>query len=226
MKGGNDEYDDELQDIFKDPRKLARETIRRHRDRNTPTKEVRDLQDEIEEQERQRKRDIFNYSRNPQKQLRKEFPDEIKAELKEHDQKRRLAAELGERVPSTLIPIPEPNPRGGMKRKTKRKRSMKKNKKSKKQKGKRRTNKKRSNKKRKTRKIKGGNNYQKCIDKCNKEFSDALHKAQDIGVPDDIVLGIHKKRQNCHNVCRTSDAEIDGGKRKSKKSKRKTRRRK
>lgn len=155
MKGGNDEYDDdELQNIFKDPRKLARETMRRHRDRNTPTNETRDFQDEIEKQERQRKRDIFNTSQNPQKQLRKEFPLAIQAELEEHEKKRRQAAELGERVPSPLIPIPAPNPIGGMKRKTKRKRSMKKNKKSKKQKVKRRTNKKRSNKKRKTRRRK------------------------------------------------------------------------
>jgi len=177
-----------------------------------------------EEEEQKKKRDIFNTHPNAQKQLRKEFPDEIKAELKEHEEKIRQAAQKGKKI-SSLVEIPPPN-RGGMKRKTKRKRSMKKNKKSKKQKGKRRTNKKRGNKKRKTRKIKGGNNYQKCIDKCNKEFSDALHRAEDMGVPNDIVLGIHKKRQNCHNVCRTSYAEIDGGKRKSKKSKRKTRTRK
>merc|ERR1712167_289249 len=64
-----------------------------------------------------------------------------------------------------------------------------------------------------------GGGYQKCIDKCNKEFSDALHKAQDMGVSGDIVLGIHKKRQNCHNDCPTSVADIHGGK-KSRKTKR------
>jgi len=65
----------------------------------------------------------------------------------------------------------------------------------------------------------GGNNYQKCIDKCNKEFSDALHKAQDMGVSGDIILGIHKKRQDCHNDCPTSVASIHGGKKKRRKTK-------
>ena len=60
---------------------------------------------------------------------------------------------------------------------------------------------------------------QKCIDKCNKEFSDALHKAQDMGVSGDIVLGIHKKRQDCHNDCPTSVADIHGGKKKRRKTK-------
>tara|TARA_Y100001970_G_scaffold162445_1_gene198586 strand:+ start:65 stop:367 length:303 start_codon:yes stop_codon:yes gene_type:complete len=80
-------------------------------------------------------------------------------------------------------------------------------------------------KKRKT-KIKGGNNYQKCIDKCYTEFSDALHKAQDMGVSSDILLGIHRKREDCYSDCSTSVADIHGGKiktRRSKKSKRKTR---
>ena len=80
-------------------------------------------------------------------------------------------------------------------------------------------------KKRKT-KIKGGNNYQNCINKCDKEFRNALDIAHDIGASNSVVLAIHKKRQDCHTDCPTSVADIHGGKiktRRSKKSKRKTR---
>ena len=63
------------------------------------------------------------------------------------------------------------------------------------------------------------NNYQNCIDKCNKEFNDALHIAHDMGASGDIVNGIHKKRQQCHNDCPTSDANIHGGKKKRRKTK-------
>lgn len=178
-------------------------------------------------QDEDMKREIREKSKSPTEEIMKEFPNDVESELYEHKKKMRKNPNL-----SGMVQIPLPNKsrkqsefpyeskyktRGGVKKRkmTKRKRSMKKNKKSKKQKGKRRTNKKRGNKKRKTRKIKGGNNYQKCIDKCNKEFSDALHKAQDMGVSDDIVLGIHKKKQDCYNDCRTSDTEIHGGKRKT-----------
>ena len=139
MKG----EDPELQKIFSNEGLLA-EAVKTHRRRTSPTKE---------EEEQQKKRDIFNTYPNAQQKLRETYAEDIKAEVKEHDKKRREAADEGRRM-SRLIPIPPPNPRGGMKRKTKRKRSMKKNKKSKKQKGKRRTNKKRSNKKRKTRRRK------------------------------------------------------------------------
>jgi hypothetical protein len=74
----------------------------------------------------------------------------------------------------------------------------------------------------------GGNKYQDCIDKCNKKFRNALDIAEDTGASNSVVSAIHKKRQNCHKDCKTSVADIDGGKkkRKSLKKKRKSKRRK
>jgi hypothetical protein len=75
---------------------------------------------------------------------------------------------------------------------------------------------------------KGGNNYQNCIDKCNKEFINSLDIARDTGASNSVVLSIHKKRQDCLTDCPTSVVDIHGGKiktRRSKKQKRKTKRR-
>ena len=131
--------DDEVSRLYDNPAELKRVQQKRHKNRSPPTHTDEEI-----------KRKIFNTSPNAQEELRKKYEKDIINELDEHDSKRFASAKQG-RTTSPLIPIPPPNKHGGIKRKTKRKRSMKKNKKSKKQKVKRRTNKKRSNKKRKTR---------------------------------------------------------------------------
>jgi hypothetical protein len=154
MRGGNDDSEDELQNIFNNPKALRKEVQRRH---TSPT-ETDEEKNKREGEEQERKRKLFSMP-NGQIRLREDYAMDIADEMDDHEEKIKEAAKEGKRL-SPLIPIPEPNSQksnwGGMKRKSKRKRSMKKNKKSKKQKGKRRTNKKRGNKKRKTKRSKKG----------------------------------------------------------------------
>jgi hypothetical protein len=135
--------DPEMEAIFKNPGVLNQLVRKRNRNRSPPNEKA------INEDQKE----IFNTSPNAQEELRQKYMRRITDELDEHDKARKEAKKRQKNI-SPMIPIPPPNPRGGVKkgRRTKRRRSMIKKKRSTKKKVKRKTNKKRINKKsRKTR---------------------------------------------------------------------------
>jgi hypothetical protein len=123
--------DDELNSILGDPRKIREARRRTHNRRNRN-----------KDSDTTKQREIFNNSPDAQEDLRKEFEWEIGDELEEHS----IKMANNDNV-SPMIPIPPRRKLGGIKLKTKRKRSLRKNKKSNKKRAKRKaTRKSKSNK--------------------------------------------------------------------------------
>ena len=125
--------EDELNSILGDPKKIREARRRTHNRRSTNQYPDNTMQ-----------REIFNKSPNAQKDLRDKFEWEIEDELEEHSIKMANNDKVSPMIP---IPIPLSKKLGGIKLKTKRKRSLRKNKKSNKKRAKTRaTRKRKSNK--------------------------------------------------------------------------------
>jgi hypothetical protein len=123
--------EDELNSILRDPKKIREARRRTHNRRSKNQYPDNTMQ-----------REIFDNSPNAQEDLMDKFEFGIQAEL--YDHARKMAKD--DKV-SHMIPIPLSKKLGGIKLKTKRKRSLRKNKKSNKKRAKRKaTRKRKSNK--------------------------------------------------------------------------------
>lgn len=123
--------EDELNSILGDPKKIREARRRTHNRRSKNQYPDNTMQ-----------REIFNKSPNAQQDLRDRFGWEMEDELEEHS----IKMANNDKV-SPMIPIPLSKKIGGIKLKTKRKRSLRKNKKSNKKRAKTRaTRKRKSNK--------------------------------------------------------------------------------
>jgi len=122
---------DELNSILRDPNKIREARRRTHNRRSKNQYPDNTMQ-----------REIFNKSSNAQFDLRDRYGGEMEDELEEHS----IKMANNDKV-SPMIPIPHRRKLGGIKLKTKRKRSLRNNKKSNKKRAKRRaTRKRKSNK--------------------------------------------------------------------------------
>jgi hypothetical protein len=125
--------EDELNSILGDPKKIREARRRTHNRRSKNQYPDNTMQ-----------REIFNKSPNAQEDLRYKYEWDVEEELEEHSIKMANNDKVSPMIP---IPIPHRRKLGGIKLKTKRKRSLRKNKKSNKKRAKRKaTRKRKSNK--------------------------------------------------------------------------------
>ena len=123
--------EDELNSILRDPKKIREARRRTHNRRSKNQYPDNTMQ-----------REIFNKSPNAQQDLMDKYEWDVEEELEEHS----IKMANNDNV-SPMIPIPHRRKLGGIKLKTKRKRSLRNNKKSNKKRAKRRaTRKRKSNK--------------------------------------------------------------------------------